>query len=44
MPNKSEKIGIIGVGMVGSALRRYFESIGLKTYIYDKYKKLGLTR
>lgn len=31
------KIGIIGVGMVGGALYRYFPN----AYIYDKFKKLG---
>jgi UDPglucose 6-dehydrogenase len=29
------KIGIIGLGMVGDALRRYFEKKGNKPYIYD---------
>ncbi len=36
------KIGIIGVGTVGGAIARYFESRGLKPLLYDKYKKLGL--
>jgi UDPglucose 6-dehydrogenase len=38
------KVGIIGVGMVGGALRRYFEEKKDKEvnlYLYDKYKKLG---
>jgi UDPglucose 6-dehydrogenase len=35
------KVGIIGVGMVGGALARYFESSGRKPFLYDKYKKLG---
>lgn len=42
MSNKSKyKIGIMGVGMVGGALNYYFETIGQKTYVYDKYKRLG---
>ncbi len=40
MINKS-KIGIIGVGMVGGSLKRYFESKGRKPFLYDKYNHLG---
>jgi len=36
------KIGIIGVGMVGGALRRYFENVdGMEVFVYDKYQNLG---
>jgi UDPglucose 6-dehydrogenase len=33
--------GIIGVGMVGGALQRYFEKRGLKPFLYDKGRNLG---
>lgn len=39
---KKYKIGIIGIGFVGGALKRYFESMGLKPLFYDKYKKINL--
>jgi UDPglucose 6-dehydrogenase len=35
------KIGIIGVGMVGGAVARYFESIGRTPFLYDKYNGKG---
>jgi len=38
---KSLRIGIVGVGMVGGTLKRYFEKQGTKPFIYDKGKNLG---
>jgi UDPglucose 6-dehydrogenase len=38
---KGQKIGIIGVGMVGGAVSRYFKSAGISPYLYDKYNKIG---
>ena len=38
---KNLKIGIIGVGIVGGALARYFEKIKKRPFLYDKYKKIG---
>ena len=38
----TQKIAIVGVGMVGGALRRYFEKIKkIKPFLYDKGKNLG---
>ena len=39
--NSKAKAGIIGVGFVGGALKKYFESIKQPLVVYDKYKKLG---
>lgn len=36
-----EKIGIVGTGMVGGALKEYFESKERKLFLYDKGKKIG---
>jgi UDPglucose 6-dehydrogenase len=41
MENKDLKIGIIGVGMVGGVLKRYFEGKKNNLFIYDKGKNLG---
>jgi len=38
---KNLKIGIMGVGMVGGALKNYFESIGKKIFLYDNGKNFG---
>ena len=34
-------IGIMGTGMVGGSVQRYFQSVGLEPKIYDKGKNLG---
>jgi len=38
---KDLKLGIIGVGMVGGALKKYFEKIGMNSFVYDKGQNLG---
>lgn len=35
------KIGIIGVGFVGGAVRKYFAKNKHELFLYDKYKKIG---
>ena len=34
-------IGVIGCGVVGSAVEKKFRESGMSTYVYDKYKKIG---
>lgn len=37
-----KKLGIVGVGMVGGALQRYFEKMhGIKPFLYDTGRNLG---
>jgi nucleotide sugar dehydrogenase len=38
---KKEKIGIIGVGVVGGAVRAYFETQPVELFLHDPAKKLG---
>lgn len=35
------KIGVIGVGFVGSAIKDYYQGIGYQVFLYDKFKNLG---
>ncbi|OGL78694.1 hypothetical protein A3F28_02090 [Candidatus Uhrbacteria bacterium RIFCSPHIGHO2_12_FULL_57_11] len=34
-------LGVVGVGMVGGAVKRYYESKGTPIFAYDKFKNLG---
>jgi len=36
-----EKIGIIGIGVLGGAAERYYKENGHKVFCYDKFKKIG---
>ena len=36
-----EKIGIIGIGVLGSAVASYYEENGFKVFCYDKFKNIG---
>jgi len=38
---KDLSVGIVGVGMVGGALKNYFEKKGAKLFLYDKGRNLG---
>lgn len=41
MQKKQLKIGIIGVGILGGAIRQYYEEYGYEVFCYDKFKKVG---
>mgnify|MGYP001586670018 CR=1 FL=1 len=36
-----QKIGIIGLGMVGGAMQRWFEKQNYEIFLYDKFKNIG---
>ncbi len=38
---KDLKVGIVGVGMVGGAMQRYFQKKGVEPFVYDKGRDLG---
>ena len=40
-PKKKPKIGIIGIGYVGGAVKNWFEKEKYPLFLYDKYKKIG---
>lgn len=39
--NGDLRVGIMGLGVVGSAVRRYFEAQGHRPRLYDPYLALG---
>ena len=39
--NKKQKIGIIGVGILGGTIGKYFDSERYPVFFYDKFKKIG---
>jgi len=40
-PWEFESIGIVGLGVVGGAVRHYYESLGISPRLYDPGKRLG---
>ena len=40
---KDLKIGIIGIGVLGSVVEKFFKEKGHQVYCYDKFKKVGDT-
>ncbi|MEK7578657.1 MAG: hypothetical protein AAB456_03005 [Patescibacteria group bacterium] len=36
-----ERIGVVGIGVLGDAIKKFYESNGDKIYCYDKDKRLG---
>lgn len=41
METKKVKIGIVGLGYVGSPIKKWFESKGHEVFAYDKFKNIG---
>lgn len=41
--SKRQKIGIIGMGILGSASKLYYEGNGYEVFCYDKFRKVGNT-
>ena len=38
---KKPEMGVIGLGMVGTQVRRWFDGAGFPVHMYDKFKKIG---
>ncbi|MDP3725090.1 MAG: NAD(P)-binding domain-containing protein [Nanoarchaeota archaeon] len=41
MNKEKTKIGVVGLGYVGSPIKKWFEREGYKVFVYDKFKKIG---